>query len=369
MTVNGNVAPQGGNGAATGTQREEGLLHCLRKGQAPRDGGGQRQGARSVFRRKRYQPLPDLGHFSHLFGCLSSRPWRIAVLVPAICLVHTAACAGNALLIPLIWLDSQLHTPTYLLLGQLSVMDLTLASSIIPKMLADLFSGRRSISLLACGAQIFFSLTIAIAECILITFMCFDRYVAICNPLRYAAIVSPRVCLQMAAAAWAGGALTSLGHTAFTLHLHVCSPREIPHFFCEVMAVLRIACEDISAYEKAVVVTSILVLLLPLSLILSSYVVIFLTVLRMRSPEARSKALATCSSHLCVVGLYFGPGMFIYMRPGSAKTPKLNQGLFLFGTVLTPFLNPLAYSFRNKEVLGSLRKMVSQCRDRIIIVS
>ncbi|ELW66840.1 olfactory receptor 2AJ1 [Tupaia chinensis] len=225
-------------------------------------------------------------------------------------------------------------------------------------MAANFFSGRRGISLLACGTQIFVSLTVAISECILITLMCFDRYVAICHPLRYPVLVSPRECSRMAAASWAAGALTSLGHTAFTLHFRICSPREIPHFFCEVMAVLRIVCEDTSSYEKAVVVTSIFVLLLPLSFILSSYLLILLAILRMNSPEGRSKALATCSSHLCVVGLYFGPGMFIYMRPGSAKTPRLNQGLFLFGTVLTPLLNPLAYSLRNKEVLSALKKLM-----------
>ncbi|XP_010628495.1 olfactory receptor 2M5 [Fukomys damarensis] len=294
---------------------------------------------------------------------------HITVLVTLIFLIFTAAFASNTLLLTLICLDPRLHTPMYFLLSQLSLMDLTLSSSIIPKMLANSLSGSRTISFLACGTQIFFSLSVAIAECILITFMCVDRYVAICKPLHYTVIVSPRVCLQMAALAWAGGALTSLGHTAFTLRFHICSPREIPHFFCEVMAVLRTVCEDISVYEKAVVVTSILVLLLPLTLILSSYVVIFQAVLRMSSPEGKSKALATCSSHLCVVGLYFGPGMFIYMRPGSAKTPKLNQVLFLFGTVLTPFLNPLAYSFRNKEVLNSLKKLVGQYQERSITIS
>ncbi|XP_055972950.1 olfactory receptor 2M5-like [Sorex fumeus] len=285
----------------------------------------------------------------------------ITAIVAIILLIYIAAFTGNTLLLLLIWLDSRLHTPMYFLLSQLSVMDLTLTSSIVPKMAANFFSGWRNISFLACGTQIFFSLTVAIAECILITLMCFDRYVAICNPLRYSLIISPRVCAQMAAMSWAGGALTSLGHTAFTLHFQICNPREIPHFFCEVMAVLRIVCEDISAYEKAVVVTSILVLLLPLSLILSSYIIIFLAVLRMNSPEGRNKALATCTSHLCVVGLYFGPGMCIYMRPGSAKTPKLNQGLFLFGTVLTPLLNPLAYSLRNKEVLSALKKFIGRC--------
>ncbi|XP_039078469.1 olfactory receptor 2M5-like [Hyaena hyaena] len=287
---------------------------------------------------------------------------HIKAMVSIILLIYTATFMGNTLLIFLIWLYSQLHTPMYLLLSQLSLMDLTLTSSIIPKMAVNFFSGWRSISFLDCGTQIFFSLTVAIAECILITLMCFDRYVAICDPLRYPAIINPRVCLQMIAMSWVGGALTSLGHTAFTLHFKICSPREIPHFFCEVMAVLRIVCDDISTYEKAVVITSILVLLLPLSLILSSYVLIFLAVLRMNSPEGRNKALATCSSHLCVVGLYFGPGMCIYMRPGSAKTPKLNQGLFLFVTVLTPLLNPLAYSFRNKEVLSALKKLRGRCQ-------
>ncbi|XP_004406986.1 PREDICTED: olfactory receptor 2T12-like [Odobenus rosmarus divergens] len=241
----------------------------------------------------------------------------------------------------------------YFLLSQLSLMDLTLTSSIVPMMAAN-FSGWRSISFMACGTQIFFSLTVAI-----ITFMCFDRYVAICDPLPYPVIISPKVCLQMIAMSWAGGALTSLGHTAFTLQFNICSP-EIPLFFCEVMAVLRIICEDVTAYEKAVVITSILVLLLPLSLILSSYVRIFLAVLPMNSAECRNKALATCSSHLCVVGLYFGPGMCIYMRPGSAKTPKLNEGLFLFGTLLTPLLNPLAYSLRNKEVLSALKELMGE---------
>ncbi|XP_048076731.2 olfactory receptor 2M4-like [Ursus arctos] len=285
---------------------------------------------------------------------------HITAMVSIILLIYTAAFIGNTLLILLIWLYSHLHTPMYFFLSQLSLMDLTLISSIFPKMMANFFSGWRRISFLACGTQIFFSLSVAIAECILITLMCFDRYVAICEPLRYPIIINPRVCLQMIAMSWAGGALTSLGHTAFTLHFNICSPRQISHFFCEVMAVLRIVCEDISAYEKAVVITSILVLLLPLSLILASYVVIFLAVLRMNSPEGRNKALATCSSHLCVVGLYFGPGMCIYMRTGSAHTPKLNQGLFLFGTVLTPLLNPLAYSLRNREVLSALKMLMGE---------
>ncbi|XP_006894023.1 PREDICTED: olfactory receptor 2M2-like [Elephantulus edwardii] len=283
---------------------------------------------------------------------------HVNILVAGILLIYIVALAANSILILLIWVDSHLHTPMYFLLSQLALMDLTLISSTVPKMATDFFSGRRNISLMACGTQIFFFLTLGIAECILITLMSYDRYVAICNPLRYALIMNQRVCLQMAAFSWAGGALISLVHTAYALHFPTCGSREISHFLCEVMAILKLVCEDISAYEKAVVVTSIVVLFIPLSLILSSYGLIFLAVLRMNSPEGRNKALATCSSHLTVVSLYFGPAMVVYMRPSSYHSPKLDHILFMLGAILTPMMNPLIYSLRNKEVVIALKKVL-----------
>ncbi|XP_004875405.1 olfactory receptor 2T27 [Heterocephalus glaber] len=286
---------------------------------------------------------------------------HINFLVSATLLIYGVALTANSMLILLIWVDSQLHTPMYFLLGQLALMDLTLISSIVPKMATDFFSGKRNISRVACGTQIFFFLTLGIAECILITLMAYDRYVAICNPLRYALIMSPRVCLQMAAISWAGGAFTSLAHTAYAMHFPTCGSREISHFLCEVMAILKLACEDISAYEKAVVVTSIVVLLIPLSFILASYALIFLSVHRISSTEGRNKALATCSSHLTVVSLYFGPAMLVYMRPTSYHRPVLDQVLFMLGPILTPMMNPLIYSLRNKEVVCALKKVLGYC--------
>ena len=162
----------------------------------------------------------------------------------------------------------------------------------------------------------------------------------------------------MVIVSWTGGAITSLVHTAYAMHFPICHPREILHFLCEVMALLKLTCEDISAYVKSVVVLSFLVVLIPLSLILASYTLIFLAVLRMNSSEGRNKALATCSSHLCVVSLYFGPAILVYMRPGSSKTPKLNQCLFMFNAILTPMLNPLIYSLRNKDVIEALKSRV-----------
>ncbi|XP_005382390.1 PREDICTED: olfactory receptor 56-like [Chinchilla lanigera] len=282
-------------------------------------------------------------------------------LVSAILLLYGVALTVNSTLILLIWVDSHLHMPMYLLLSQLALMDLTLISSTVPKMATDFFSGKRNISHVACGTQIFFFLTLGIAECILITLMAYDRYVAICNPLRYALIMSQKVCLQMAAVSWAGGALTSLAHTAYAMHFPICGSREVAHFLCEVMAILKLVCEDISAYEKAVLVTSTVVLLLPLSFILTSYSLIFLAVHRISSTQGRNKALTTCSSHLTVVSLYFGPAMLVYMRPTSYHTPMLDQVLFMLGAILTPTMNPLIYTLRNKEVVCALNKLLREC--------
>ncbi|XP_006147541.1 olfactory receptor 2L2 [Tupaia chinensis] len=293
-------------------------------------------------------------------------PWpelsHLVVLICLILLVYFAAVVGNAALMLLIWLDPRLHSPMYFLLSQLSFIDLALISTSVPKMVTNFFSGKRTISQAGCGIQIFFSLTLGIAECLLLTLMSYDRYITICNPLRYPAIMSHTACTQMVLGSWVGGAVTSLAHTAYAMHFPICRPRKIPHFLCEVMALLKLTCEDTSAYVKSVVVSSFLVVLIPLSLILASYALILLTVLRMSSPEGRNKALATCSSHLGVVSLYFGPAILVYMRPGSSKTPGLNQSLFMFNAILTPMLNPLIYSLRNRDVTAALRSTVaSRC--------
>ncbi|XP_006219590.2 olfactory receptor 2AJ1-like [Vicugna pacos] len=282
------------------------------------------------------------------------------LLVSTVLLVYTIAITGNTTLIFLIWADPCLHTSMYFLLSQLSLIDLAFISSIVPKMATNFFSGRRKISPTGCGAQVFFTLALGIAECLLLTFMAYDRYVAICHPLKYSIIISRQVTQLMAMGSWVGGALASLVHTSYALHFPFCGPRELHHFFCEVKAILKLSCEDTSAYEKGVVMTSTVVVLLPIGLILTSYTLIFLQVLQMNSPEGRNKALATCSSHLTVVTFYYGPAMLIYMRPGSSHTPILNQALFMFDTIFTPMLNPLIYSLRNREVVGSMRKVLGR---------
>ncbi|XP_007954336.1 olfactory receptor 2T27-like [Orycteropus afer afer] len=282
------------------------------------------------------------------------------LLILTILLIYTIAFAGNALLILLIWLDTRLHTPMYFLLSQLSLIDLSYITSTVPKTVTNYFTGKKNISYFACAAQLFFFLTLGLAECILLTLMAYDRYVAVCNPLRYAILMSPRVCLQMAAVVWIGAALAALVHTIYPMHFPICGSREINHYFCEMPAILRLSCVDTSAYEMVKFVSTIVFLLIPFVLILSSYTLIFLTVLRMNSCKGKNKALATCSSHLTVVSLYFGQAIFIYMTPSSSHTPEQDQIGAMLGTIVIPMLNPLIYSLRNKEVVGALRKRMGR---------
>ncbi|XP_038626392.1 olfactory receptor 2L2-like [Tachyglossus aculeatus] len=279
-------------------------------------------------------------------------------LISVTLLIYIMALGGNAVLILLIWADLRLHTPMYFLLSQLSLMDLAYISTTVPKMAEDFFSGKRNISFVSCGAQIFFFFTLAGTECLLLTLMSYDRYVAVCHPLRYPVLMNHGVCLQMAAGTWLGCVVNSLAHTTYTMVVPLCGPREIHHFFCEISAVLKLSCEDTSAYELAVFSMGVVFLLVPFGLILVSYALIFLSVLRMDSREGRKKALATCSSHLTVVALYFAPNIFIYMTPGDSHSPEQDQAVSVFCTILTPLLNPLIYSLRNKEVLGALRRVL-----------
>uniref|UniRef100_A0A8C9DKV7 Olfactory receptor n=1 Tax=Prolemur simus TaxID=1328070 RepID=A0A8C9DKV7_PROSS len=285
---------------------------------------------------------------------------HVSILVCVIILVYVAAVTGNVILLLLIWVDVRLHTPMYFLLSQLSVVDLALISSTVPKMAINFFSGKKNITRLDCGTQIFFFFTLGGAECILLTLMAYDRYIAVCNPLRYAVVMNQDVCLKMAITSWIGGILASTAHTFYTMNLPICGSRKIHHFFCEMPAIMKISCKDTSTYELVVFVMGIAFILIPFVLIMSSYSLILLTVLHMKSPQGRNKALATCSSHLTVVSLYLGPCVYMYMTPGSSHSAEQEQAVSVFCTVLTPMLNPLIYSLRNKDVMGALQKILGK---------
>ncbi|XP_004686631.1 PREDICTED: olfactory receptor 2T8-like [Condylura cristata] len=268
---------------------------------------------------------------------------------------------GNTLMILLIHRDPRLHTPMYILLSQLSLMDLMLVSTIVPKMASDYVTGNKSISPFGCGLQIFFFLTLAGGEGFLLAAMAYDRYAAVCHPLRYPILMNWRLCLGMTLGSWVLGAADGLIQAVATLNFPFCHAREIDHFFCEAPTLVHLSCADTYVFEYVMYVCCVLMLLLPSSLILISYGFILSAVLRMRTKEARKKAFATCSSHLAVVGLFYGAAIFIYMRPKSYRSASHDKVVSLFYTIVTPLLNPLIYSLRNNEVKGALRKCLNQC--------
>ncbi|XP_069890192.1 olfactory receptor 2L13 [Dipodomys merriami] len=271
--------------------------------------------------------------------------------------VFFLALFGNSAMIHLIRVDSRLHTPMYFLLSQLSLMDLMYISTTVPKMTFNYLSGQKSISFLGCGVQSFFFLTMACSEGLLLASMAYDRYVAICHPLHYPIRMSKMMCVKMIIGSWILGSINSLSHTVYALHIPYCKSRAINHFFCDVPAMLPLACMDTWVYEYMVFVSTSLFLLFPFLGITASYGRVLFAVSRMRSKEGRKKAFTTCSTHLTVVTFYYAPFVYTYLRPRSLLSPAEDKILAVFYTILTPMLNPIIYSLRNKEVLGAMTRV------------
>lgn len=293
-----------------------------------------------------------MGLCSHSRSCL-----LLFFLVAAMFIV---GLLGNTVLLFLICMDPQLHTPMYFLLSQLSLFDVGFPLVTIPKMASDFLQVESSITFGGCAAQIFFLTLLGVAEGTLLALMSYDRYVAVCQPLRYPVLMRHQVCLLMVGCSWVAGVLNASIQTSITLHFLYCASHTVNHFFCEVPALLQLSCADTSAYELALSISGVLILVLPLSLIAISYVHVLRAVLRMRSEEARHKAFTTCSSHITVVGLFYGAAVFMYMVPGAYHSPQQDNVTSLFYSVITPTLNPLIYSLRNREVRMALVKLISR---------
>uniref|UniRef100_A0A8D2ASK2 G-protein coupled receptors family 1 profile domain-containing protein n=1 Tax=Sciurus vulgaris TaxID=55149 RepID=A0A8D2ASK2_SCIVU len=282
-----------------------------------------------------------------------------ALLCLVIFLVFLMALSGNSLLILLIRSNTQLHTPMYFFISQLSLMDMMYISITVPKVLLDQVLGVSTISVPECGLQMFLYLTLGGAEHFLLAAMAYDRYVAICYPLRYSVLMNHRMCLLLASGCWFLGSVDGFMLTPITMTFPFCRSREIQHFFCEVPAVMKLSCSDTSLYETLMYLCCVLMLLIPVTVISGSYSCILLTIHRMNSAEGWRKALATCSSHMMVVTLFYGAAVYTYMLPSSYHTPHKDMVVSVFYTILTPVLNPLIYSLRNKDVMGALKKMLN----------
>ncbi|XP_007516489.1 olfactory receptor 2T29-like [Erinaceus europaeus] len=281
------------------------------------------------------------------------------LLCMAIFSLFFMALSGNIILILLIYSDVHLHTPMYFFISQLSLMDVMSISVTVPKMLLDQITGMNKISASDCGMQMFLYLTLVGSEFFLLAAMAYDRYVAICHPLRYPILMNHRVCLFLVSGCWLSASVDGFMLTPVTMTFPFCRSREIHHFFCEVPAVMKLSCSDTSLYETLMYLCCVLMLLIPVTVISSSYSFILLTIHRMNSAEGRKKAFATCSSHMTVVILFYGAAVYNYMLPTSYHTPEKDMVVSVFYTILTPVLNPLIYSLRNKDVTGALKKMLN----------
>uniref|UniRef100_A0A8C6V9R7 Olfactory receptor n=1 Tax=Naja naja TaxID=35670 RepID=A0A8C6V9R7_NAJNA len=262
---------------------------------------------------------------------------------------------GNLGLMALIYLDSCLHTPMYFFVGSLSFLDVWYSSVYTPRILSDCVSKNNHMSL--AGSQFFFSAGLTFSECFLLAFMAYDRFVAICNPLLYAIAMPKKLCVQLVVASYVAGFANAIAHAGNTFRLSFCGENVINHYFCDVVPLVKMACDDTQVYEfilSAVIGSNMLATTL---VILSSYIGIGAAIVRIRSAAGRRKAFFTCSAHLVSVTLFYGSILIMYCRPHSQHTPNSDKANVLFYTVVNPLVNPLIYSLRNKDVKAAFKKV------------
>ncbi|XP_010963386.2 olfactory receptor 4F3/4F16/4F29-like [Camelus bactrianus] len=270
---------------------------------------------------------------------------------------YVASMMGNSLIILTVTSDPRLHSPMYFLLANLSFTDLGVSSVTSPKMIYDLFRKRKVISFSGCITQIFFIHVIGGVEMVLLIAMAFDRYVAICKPLHYLTILSPRMCISFLVAAWMIGLIHSMVQLAFVVNLPFCGPNVLDSFYCDLPRFIKLACIDTYQLEFMVTANSGFISVGSFFILIVSYIVIILTVQK-HSSSGSSKALSTLSAHITVVVLFFGPLIFFYIWPFPST--HLDKFLVIFDAVLTPFLNPVIYTFRNQEMKVAMKRVCRQ---------
>ncbi|XP_016056384.1 PREDICTED: olfactory receptor-like protein DTMT [Miniopterus natalensis] len=277
--------------------------------------------------------------------------------------MYLTTILGNLLIIFLIRLDSHLHTPMYLFLSNLSFSDLCFSSVTIPKLLHNMQSQDPSIRYAGCLTQMYFFLFFADLESFLLVAMAYDRYVAICFPLHYTTIMSPKLCLSLVALSWVLTTFHAMLHTLLMARLCFCAENKIPHFFCDMSALLKLSCSDTRVNDLVIFIMGGLILAIPFLLIITSYVRIMSSILKVPSARGIHKAFSTCGSHLSVVSLFYGPVIGLYLCPSADNSTVKETVMALMYMVVTPMLNPFIYSLRNRDMKGALARVF--CKKKI----
>ncbi|XP_069068335.1 olfactory receptor 1G1-like [Pleurodeles waltl] len=273
-------------------------------------------------------------------------------------IIYILTLLGNIVIITLIVSDHRLHTPMYYFLRCLSVVDICFTSTTIPKLLFDLLHEVKTISFVGCFTQLFFFHSIGNMDSFLLALMAYDRYMAICRPLHYTVVMSKKLCFLLVTASWITVCLHSLLYAVWISRLSYCRSNSIYHFFCEIAPLFDLSCSDLTIFTLIELVEATLILCGPFLFIVISYGCIITTIMKMPTAVAKHKAFSTCSSHIAVVTLFYGSTVAVYVRPPSARSLHSDRYISIMYIAVTPMLNPVIYSLRNKEVKTSLSKML-----------
>ncbi|XP_012602161.2 olfactory receptor 5L1-like [Microcebus murinus] len=288
---------------------------------------------------------------------LSDAPELRAFLPLMFLLIYGVTVLANLGMTALIHVSSGLHTPMYFFLSHLSFIDFCYSSIIMPKMLANILNKDKSISFLGCMMQFYLFCSFVVTEVFLLAVMAYDRFVAICNPLLYMVTMSRKLCVELVFGCYFCGMLCSLIHLCLALEIPSYRSNVINHFFCDLPPLLSLACSDVTVNEVLLFIMASFNEIITMVIILTSYLFILITILRMRSAEGRRKAFYTCASHLTAIMVFHGTSLSIYCRPSSGTNGDADKVATVFYTVVIPMLNPLIYSLRNKDVKEALRKV------------
>ncbi|NXA10754.1 O11L1 protein, partial [Sapayoa aenigma] len=288
----------------------------------------------------------------------SSNPRCQILLFTVGLVVYIITILENIIIILVVALEPQLHSPMFRFLQNLSFLEVCYTSTIVPQTLSSLLAKRGSISFSRCMAQLYYFVSLGATECYLLAVMAFDRVLAVCQPLQYGVLMTDELCARLAAGSWVTGVFTGFLPCLMVSRLHFCGYNLIDHFFCDISPLLRLSCSDTTVTEAVIFVLSLLVLSSCFLLTLVSYFLIILTILKIPSASGRRVTFSTCSSHLMVVTTYYGTMIFMYVHPTYNLSSELNKAVSVFYTVVTPLLNPVIYSLRNKTFKKALKKTV-----------
>ncbi|NWR62854.1 O11L1 protein, partial [Bucorvus abyssinicus] len=292
-----------------------------------------------------------------LLGFRSNPHYRI-LLFTVFLVIYLLTVLGNVTIISVVTLEPRLHSPMYKFLQNLAFLEVCYTTTIVPKMLANLLAKRKSISFSGCMVQLYYFISLGATECYLLAVMAYDRFLAVCAPLHYGVSMTPASCTRLAVGSWLTGVFTGFLPCLMVSRLHFCSYNLIDHFFCDISPLLKLSCSDTTVTEAVIFILSLLVLSGCFLWTLVSYLLIILSILKIPSASGKRVTFSTCSSHLMVVTIYYGTMISMYVRPSYNLSPELSKAVPVLYTVVTPLLNPVIYSLRNKAFKEALGKIV-----------